>query len=85
MDMMIEATEFERSEEQIYPMNGIKIDKGFYTVFELKRRYDDEQKRIVLDSDFQRDFVWKHNIFLIIFTILILRRLFSDRVKIMIP
>ena len=41
-------------------MNGIKIDKGFYTVFELKRRYDNEQKRIILDSDFQRDFVWKH-------------------------
>ncbi len=60
MDMMIEATEFEKSEEQIYPMNGIKIDKGFYTVFELKRRYDNEQKRIILDSDFQRDFVWKH-------------------------
>lgn len=39
--MMIEETESERNEEQIYPMNGIKIDKGFYTVFELKRRYDD--------------------------------------------
>ncbi|WP_158591201.1 hypothetical protein [Roseburia sp. 1XD42-69] len=52
MDMMIERKEFERDEEQIYPMNGIKIDKGFYTDFELKRRYDNEQKRIILDSDF---------------------------------
>lgn len=45
--------------EQIYPMNGIKVDKGFYTVFELKRKYDAKNKRIILDSDFQRDDVWK--------------------------
>ena len=29
-----------QEDERIYPMNGIKIDKGFYTLFELKRRYD---------------------------------------------
>lgn len=46
-------------EEKIYPMNGIKINKGFYTLFELKRRYDTLPKRIILDSDFQRDEVWK--------------------------
>lgn len=46
-------------EGKIYPMNGIKIDKGFYTLFELKRRYDASPKRIILDSDFQRDEVWK--------------------------
>lgn len=46
-------------EGKIYPMNGIKIDKGFYTLFELKRRYDTLPKRIILDSDFQRDEVWK--------------------------
>jgi hypothetical protein len=45
--------------EQIYPMNGIKVDKGFYTIFELKRRYDSKQKRIILDSDFQRENLWK--------------------------
>ena len=22
----------------VYPMNGIQVDKGFYTAFELKRR-----------------------------------------------
>lgn len=47
-----------QEEEQVYPMNGIKVDKGFYTIFELKRRYDTPQKRIILDSDFQRDNVW---------------------------
>ena len=29
-----------QEDEQIYPMDGIKVDKGFYSVFELKRRYD---------------------------------------------
>lgn len=46
------------SEEKIYPMSEIKVDKGFYTVFELKRRYDADSKRIILDSDFQREDVW---------------------------
>lgn len=47
-----------QEEEQIYPMNGIKVDKGFYTIFELKRRYDAKEKRIILDSDFQRESIW---------------------------
>lgn len=42
----------------IYPMNSIQVDKGFYTAYELKRRYDAEPKRIILDSDFQREDVW---------------------------
>lgn len=48
-----------QEEDQIYPMEGIKVDKGFYTVFELKRRYDSQDKRIILDSEFQREDVWK--------------------------
>lgn len=48
-----------QGEGNIYPMNGIKIDKGFYTLFELKRRYDALPKRIILDSDFQREEIWK--------------------------
>lgn len=44
-----------QNEGQVYPMDGIKVDKGFYTVFELKRRYDANPKRIILDSDFQRE------------------------------
>lgn len=47
-----------REDEQIYPMNGIKVDKGFYTIFELKRKFDSGEKRIILDSDFQREEVW---------------------------
>ena len=39
-------------------MNNIKVDKGFYTVFELKRRFDNNDKRVILDSDFQRGDVW---------------------------
>lgn len=50
-----------QEEEQIYPMDGIKVEKGFYTVFELKRRYDSKDKRIVLDSEFQREDVWKND------------------------
>ena len=46
--------------EDIYPNFDIKIDKGFYTVYELKRRYDAEPKRIKLDSDFQRESIWKY-------------------------
>lgn len=46
------------SGDGIYPMDGIKIDKGFYTIFELKRRYDAKEKRIILDSNFQREDVW---------------------------
>lgn len=48
-----------QEDEKIYPMSGIKVDKGFYTIYELKRRYDAPQKRIILDSDFQRENVWK--------------------------
>lgn len=50
-----------QEEDQIYPMDGIKVDKGFYTVFELKRRFDSKEKRIILDSEFQREDVWKYD------------------------
>jgi len=42
----------------IYPLGNIKVDKGFFTTFELKRKYDSPEKKIVLDSDFQRENVW---------------------------
>ena len=42
-----------------YPMYNIKVERGFYTVYELKRKYDIKNKRIILDSDFQRESVWK--------------------------
>lgn len=47
-----------QEEGNVYPMNGVKVDKGFYTLFELKRRYDANPKRIILDSDFQREEIW---------------------------
>lgn len=43
------------------PMNEIKIDKGYYTVYELKRRYEAKEQRIIIDSEFQREDVWKRN------------------------
>ena len=49
----------EKIEEKIYPMNGIKVDKGYYSVFELKRKYDAEERRVILDSDFQREDIWR--------------------------
>lgn len=61
LDNIIAAEEVHEAgkiERKIYPMNGVKIDKGFYTVFELKRKYDAADKRLILDSDFQRDNVW---------------------------
>ncbi len=47
------------NDESGYPMYNIKVERGFYTVFELKRKYDSDNKRIILDSDFQRESVWK--------------------------
>lgn len=40
----------------IYPAN-IKIEQERYSVYELKRKYEDKQE-ILMDPDFQRGFVW---------------------------
>lgn len=57
----------------IYSLENIKIDPGYFSVFELKRKYDrtktkksestvyiktDKRNQIILDSDFQREKVW---------------------------
>lgn len=47
------------TDEGDYPMS-IKVDRGFYTVYELKRKYDKQDKQIILDSAFQRENVWSH-------------------------
>lgn len=44
---------------EVYPMQTIKVSKAFYSVYELKRKFDRKDKGIVLDSSFQRDEVWK--------------------------
>ena len=48
-------------EESVYPVRTIKLDKGFYTIFELKRKYEKKPSQIILDSSFQRNNVWKIN------------------------
>lgn len=47
------------SKEGSYPVYNIRIEHGFYTVYELKRKYCNHSQRIILDSEFQRENVWK--------------------------
>ena len=47
--------------EDEYPVGKISVERGFYTAFELKRKFDSEPKRVILDGDFQRDDVWNRN------------------------
>lgn len=54
-----DVLEASHTEEDVYPMYNINVERGFYTVFELKRKYDSKDKRIILDSEFQRESVWK--------------------------
>lgn len=51
-------TSIHSSNERIYPVKTIKVDRGFYTAYELKRKYDKKPSLVVLDSDFQRENVW---------------------------
>lgn len=44
-------------DEQIYPLNKIRIEKKSFSLFEIKRQCL-ERKEIILDSDFQRNAVW---------------------------
>jgi len=61
----------EKELSSIYSLENIKIDPGYFSVFELKRKYDrskksdsneytkiDRKNQIILDSDFQREEVW---------------------------
>jgi len=43
--------------QNIYPAN-IKVTRDIFTVYELKRKYE-ERKTIQLDPDFQREDIWK--------------------------
>lgn len=51
-------TSIHSSNERIYPVKTIKVERGFYTAYELKRKYDKKPSFVVLDSDFQRENVW---------------------------
>ncbi len=64
-DLIEEDTVFEAAENiderngnsiDIYPAN-IKIEPEKYSVFELKRKYEDK-KEVKMDPDFQRGYVW---------------------------
>lgn len=37
---------------------NIRVEKGFYTVYEIKRK-NERKSKLILDSDFQRNLVWK--------------------------
>jgi len=50
--------EASHSTGDVYPMQTIKVSKGFYSVYELKRKFDRKDRGIVLDSSFQREGVW---------------------------
>lgn len=44
------------ADEQVYPLEKIRIEKGRMSLFEIKRRV--ERKDIQLDPNFQRQNVW---------------------------
>lgn len=54
-----EKTKSMVEEESVYPMKELTVDKGFYTAYELKRKYDKKPSLVILDGDFQRESVWK--------------------------
>ena len=45
-----------RKGQNLYPIEALKIDNSFYSVYELKRKM--ERAQIKLDADFQRGEVW---------------------------
>lgn len=49
-------SEFDESDE-VYPLNSIRIEKGRMSLFEIKRQCE-ERKQLVLDPEFQREYVW---------------------------
>lgn len=49
--------EIDESSDTIYPLSEIRVEKKSFTLFELKRQYED-RKELQLDPDFQRKEVW---------------------------
>lgn len=43
--------------DEVYPLSSIRIEKGRMSLFEVKRQYE-ERKQLVLDPEFQREYVW---------------------------
>lgn len=46
--------------DEIYPTT-IQVKKVAYSVFEMKRKHSSDKPRVILDSSFQRNHVWKEN------------------------
>ena len=46
----------EQTANGLYPIDALKVEKAFYPIFQLKRKFD--KNLIKLDADFQRDEVW---------------------------
>lgn len=49
--------EIDESSDAIYPLSEIRVEKKSFTLFELKRQYED-RKELQLDPDFQRNQIW---------------------------
>lgn len=54
-----EAIDLNIKNNNIYPAEDIKVEREFYSIYELKRKYD-KKNQIILDSDFQRNLVWSN-------------------------
>lgn len=54
-----------KGKPEIYNNAIIKVEREYFSIYELKRKYDRSKKglpsTIILDSDFQRNEVWKRN------------------------
>lgn len=44
--------------DEVCPLSSIRIEKGRMSLYEVKRQYE-ERKQLVLDPEFQREYVWK--------------------------
>ncbi|WP_054974964.1 DUF262 domain-containing protein [Paenibacillus sp. A3] len=45
-----------QQETDIYPDVSIKVEREYYSIFEMKRKHS--KKQVILDPDFQREDVW---------------------------
>lgn len=55
LDVLHEETK-KNDIKEIYPIN-INIDRDFYSIYDLKRKFE-ERQTLILDPDFQRNEVW---------------------------
>ena len=56
LDEELNVDSADQPANDLYPIDALKVEKAFYSIFELKRKF--EKSLIKLDADFQRDEVW---------------------------